>query len=179
MDFVAIRLSGPLCRYCKSVLARGSVFWQACCTMDASPLVTFVVLLLIGFVAYAALQVTETSSAELFFSKLTLILLPSIPNQKFAVVWILRFFCSPRRRSSASQHCKLHCLSFAPTYLHQSYTNILLCVYLIYGASFMGRIVLPPTNMAYNLILAKQSMAVPPNGKLWTTLGPRKCQSWL
>ncbi|XP_017106972.2 uncharacterized protein [Drosophila bipectinata] len=46
--------------------------------MDASPLVTFLVLLLIGFVAYAALQ--------------------------FAVVWILRFFCSSRRRSSASQH---------------------------------------------------------------------------
>ncbi|KPU77193.1 uncharacterized protein Dana_GF11144, isoform M [Drosophila ananassae] len=45
--------------------------------MGASPLVTFLVLLLIGFAAYAALQ--------------------------FAVVWILRFFCSPRRRSSASE----------------------------------------------------------------------------
>ncbi|XP_017061926.1 uncharacterized protein LOC108101886 isoform X8 [Drosophila ficusphila] len=41
--------------------------------MDASPLVTFLVLLLIGFVAYAALQ--------------------------FAVIWILKCCCSRRRNS--------------------------------------------------------------------------------
>nr|XP_017024792.1 uncharacterized protein LOC108076440 isoform X9 [Drosophila kikkawai] len=45
--------------------------------MDASPLVTFFVLLLIGFVAYAALQ--------------------------FAVIWLLRCCCS-RRRSSMDFH---------------------------------------------------------------------------
>ncbi|XP_052839032.1 uncharacterized protein LOC128254191 isoform X4 [Drosophila gunungcola] len=60
------------CRYCKSVFW-GSVCWRARCTMDASPLVTFFVLLLIGFVAYAALQ--------------------------FAVIWILKFCCARRRNS--------------------------------------------------------------------------------
>ncbi|XP_017079074.1 uncharacterized protein LOC108113107 isoform X1 [Drosophila eugracilis] len=69
---LVIRAIPPPCRYCKSVFG-GSVCWRARCTMDASPLVTFFILLLIGFVAYAALQ--------------------------FAVIWILKCCCSRRRNS--------------------------------------------------------------------------------